>query len=233
MRKLDKIPSCEFCFKDNDIFKYLTKDEYDVVSYIKTCNFFDRGDVIYHEGNRVGGVYCVNKGIVKHYKTGIDGKEQIVRFSKKGDIFGFRSILSEEPACTTTKVIEDAGLCFIPLDQFLSLVNNNPAFSMAIMKMSCVELGAANKYILDIAQKNVRERLAEILLLLNDNFGVTSEGYLAISLTRDELASFVGTATESVIRLLSEFKHDGLIEINRRKIKLVEINKLKKISEIF
>lgn len=233
MKKIDNIPSCEHCFKDNNIFKYLKKDEYDMISYIKNCNFFERGDIIYHEGNRVTGIYCVNQGIIKHYKTGIDGKEQIVRFSKKGDIFGFRSILSEELACTTTKVIEKAGLCFIPAEEFINLINTNAAFSMAIMKLSCGELGDANRYILDIAQKNVRERLAEILLLLYDNFGTSDDGYLSISLTRDELAGFVGTATESVIRLLSEFKTDGLIEINRRNLKLLNIDKLKKISEIF
>jgi CRP-like cAMP-binding protein len=233
MRKLDEIPSCESCLKENFLFKHLTKDENDTVSYVKNCNFFVRGDIIYHEGNRVSGIYCVNKGIIKHFKTGIDGKEQIVRFSKPGDIFGFRSLLSDEPACTTAKVIEDAGLCFIPSEQFIKLINENAAFSMAIMKMSCHELGDANQYILDIAQKNVRERLAEILALLHKNFGETPDGYLNISLTREELASFVGTATESVIRLLSEFKSDKLIEINRRKIKIIDIQKIKKISDVY
>lgn len=233
MRKPNQIPSCESCVKESVIFKHLTKDELDMISFVKNCNFFERGNVVYHEGNRVSGIYCVNKGIVKHFKTGIDGKEQIVRFSKKGDLFGFRSLLSEEPACTTSKAIEETALCFIPGELFIKLINENSAFSMAIMKMSCVELGDANQYIIDIAQKNVRERLAEILLLLHKNFGENDEGFLNILLTREELAGFVGTATESVIRLLSEFKTDKLIEINRRKIKLIDISKLKKISEVY
>ncbi len=233
MKKSESIPLCEFCFKNNTIFRFLSSEEIDVLTYSKSCNTYKRGDAIYNEGNRTGGVYCVNKGIIKHYKTGIDGKEQILRFTKKGEIFGFRSILSEEPACTTAKVIENATLCYIPAKQFLKFVKTNPEFSITVMKLSCKELGEANQYILDIAQKNVRERLAEILLLLNENFGTDENGVLQISLTREELAGIVGTATESVIRLLSEFKSDNLIELNRRNIKLLEIRKLKAISEVY
>lgn len=233
MKKTPSIPACEFCFKQNDIFKHLSKDELDLLKYSKLCNFYERGDVIYHEGNRNRGIYCVNSGIVKHYKTGIDGKEQIVRFSKKGDLFGFRSVLSEEPACTSAKIIANATLCFIPSDLFFSYLKANSNFSMQIMKLSCKELGEANKYILDISQKTVRERLAEILLLLHDSFGTNEKGILDISLTREEIAGFVGTATESVIRILSEFKKDKLIELNKRDIKLLEVKKLERISNVF
>jgi CRP-like cAMP-binding protein len=232
MNNEKNIPICESCFVDNDIFKKLTKYEVDVLTYEKNCNIYEKGETIYSEGTRVQGIYCINSGIIKHYKTGNDGKEQIIRFSKKGDIFGFRSILSQESACTTTKVIEKASICFVPASRFINLIKENSAFSMSVMKLSCIELGDANKYILDIAQKNVRERLAEILLLLHTNFGSNHNGDLNIFLTREELASIVGTATESVIRLLSEFKKDKLIELNKRKIKLLDIHKLKKISEI-
>lgn len=229
----DKIPVCETCFVNNDYFRHLTKDEVDVLSYIKNCNTYKKGEIIYNEGNRVTGVYCISSGIVKHYKTGSDGKEQIIRFSKKGDIFGFRALLTGDSACTTSKVIENSSVCFIPATHFLKLINENSGFSMSVMKLSCTELGHANQYILDIAQKNVRERLAEILLLLNDSFGINKEGELNIFLTREELAGLVGTATESVIRLLSEFKKDKLIDLNKRKIKLLNIQKLKRLSELY
>ena len=115
----------------------------------------------------------------------------------------------------------------------MTLINNNSNFAMSIIKLSCRELGDANQYILDIAQKNVKERLAEILLLLHENFGINKDGDLNIFLTREELAGLVGTATESVIRLLSEFKKDGLLELNKRKIKLIDLKKLKHISQNF
>ena len=96
------------------IFLHLSQEEMELINYEKECNYFKRGEILYHEGRRMTGFYCVNKGIVKIYKTGIDGKEQIIAFAQKGDILGYRSILSNENACTTSKVIEDAVLCFIP-----------------------------------------------------------------------------------------------------------------------
>ena len=229
----NKLNICETCFVKNDLFRKMTKDEIDILSYIKNCNTYDKGDIIYSEGSRISGVYCLNSGIVKHYKTGNDGKEQIIRFSKAGEIFGYRSVLSNEAACTTAKVVEESSVCIIPAAHFMTLINTNSNFALSVIKLSCRELGDANQSILDIAQKNVRERLAEILLLLHENFGINKDGDLNIFLTREELAGLVGTATESVIRFLSEFKKDGLIELNKRKIKLLDINKLKHISQSF
>ncbi|NPA68618.1 MAG: Crp/Fnr family transcriptional regulator [Chlorobi bacterium] len=228
-----KLNTCESCFVNNDLFKKITKDQADILSYIKNCNTYKKGDTIYTEGSRISGIYCLNKGIIKHYKTGNDGKEQIIRFSKTGDIFGYRSVLAGEPACTTAKVVEDGSVCFIPAAHFLKLIKENSDFAVSVMKLSCKELGDANQYILDIAQKNVKERLAEILLLLNDNFGTDNNGNLNIFLTREELAGLVGTATESVIRLLSEFKKNKLIKLDKRKIKLLDIKKLKHISQSY
>ena len=211
----------------------MTQDELDHLNYKKNSVFYKRGEIIYHEGSRINGFYCMHSGIIKVYKTGIDGKEQIIRFAKRGDIIGYRSILSNELACTTAKIIEDSTLCYISSDILFSLVKNNSNFSMEIMKLTCKELGEANAYITDIAQKTVRERLAEVLIHLKDNFGLDDDQVLQISLTREELANIVGTATESVIRLLSEFKNDGLIELNGRKIKILNSRSLIKIGNHF
>jgi CRP-like cAMP-binding protein len=136
-------------------------------------------------------------------------------------------------ACTSAKVIEDSQVCFIPSEILISLVKSNASFAFELLKLACHELGEANSFITDIAQKTVRERLAEILLLLVNEFGVDGQQVLQISLTREELANIVGTATESVIRLLSEFKADKLVELNGRKIKIINIRGLEKISNVF
>ncbi|RLD80099.1 MAG: Crp/Fnr family transcriptional regulator [Bacteroidetes bacterium] len=232
MRNIENIPACGDCHKINSVFSKLAKDELNILTYEKGCNFYKRGNIIYQERNRISGVYCISKGIIKLYKTGIDGREQIIRFAQKGDIIGYRSILSQELACTTAKVIEDAVLCFIPANLFFKLVKENSDFSMKIMRLSLKELGEANKFIIDIAQKTVRERLAEILILLKDTFSLDNDHYLQVSLTREELANLVGTATESVIRLLSEFKSDKYIELNGRRIKILKIDVLKKLGGI-
>ena len=101
------------------------------------------------------------------------------------------------------------------------------------MQLICKELGEANSFITDIAQKSVRERLAEVLIILKNTFKLDNDNILQILLTREELANIIGTATESVIRLLSEFKDDKLIELNGRKIKIINLKGLMKIANYY
>jgi len=228
------IPLCNGCSPESgSLFRYLTYDETQMLNYQKDFRQFKRGEVLYQEGNRISGFYCINSGIIKVFKTGFDGKEQIIRFAKKGDFIAYRSVLSNEPACTSAKVIEDCQICFIPSEVLIQLSKVNSTFALELLKLACHELGEANSFITDIAQKTVRERLAEILLLLVHEFGLDDNKFLKISLTREELANIVGTATESVIRLLSEFKTDKMVELNGRKIKILNIKALEKISNVF
>jgi CRP/FNR family transcriptional regulator, polysaccharide utilization system transcription regulator len=228
------LPLCNKCsFESASIFKYLTSEEVTTINFEKDFRQYKRGDILYQEGNRISGFYCINDGIIKVFKTGFDGKEQIIRFAKKGDIIAYRSVLSNELACTSAKVIEDCSVCFIPSEILISFIKINSNFALELIKLACHELGEANSFITDIAQKTVRERLAEILLFLVSDFGLDEEQFLNISLTREELANIVGTATESVIRLLSEFKSDKLVELNGRKIKILNTKGLEKISNIF
>ncbi len=213
-------------------FSALSYEERAVLIDEMTCSVYKRGTVVYREGSRLTGFYGVLGGIVKIYKTGVDGKEQIIRFSQKGDIIAYRSLLSNELACTTAKIIEDSLLCQIPYQTLLHLIENNSKFALNMLQIACGELKEANDYITDIAQKTVKERLAEVLLSLKKNFDLDGNDLLNISLTREELANMVGTATESVIRLLSEFKTDQLIELQGRKIKFLDVSRLEKVANL-
>jgi len=227
-------PFCDKCSLEiGSIFRHLTHDEVDMLNFEKEFRQYKRGEILYIEGNRISGFFCIHNGIIKIFKTGLDGKEQIIRFAKPGDIIAYRSVLSNEVACTSARVIEDSKVCFIPAEILISFVKSNSTFAHELLKLACHELGEANSYITDIAQKTVRERLAEILLLLMNDFGIDDQNYLQISLTREELANIVGTATESVIRLLSEFKTDRLVELNGRRIKILNSKSLEKISNVF
>ena len=224
---------CSSCtIRTHPLFRHLSEEELQDISLNKITETHKRGSIIYHEGNRMKGFYCVHSGIVKIYKTGFDGKEQIVRFAKPADLIGYRSVVSNEPACTTAEILQEATLCHIPTDILLHLVKTNGEFAVALMKLTCKELGEANAYITDIAQKTVKERLAEILIHLDREFGTDDLGILNISLTREELSNIVGTATESIIRLLSEFKNEGTLELNGRKIKILDKPGLKYIANI-
>jgi CRP-like cAMP-binding protein len=113
------------------------------------------------------------------------------------------------------------------------MLENNTHFAMGLLRTVCKELKEANDYITDIAQKTVRERVAEVLLLLKENFDLDKTQTLRISLTREELSQIVGTATESVIRVLSDFKKDNLIEVKGRKIKIIDIPGLTEIANLY
>lgn len=227
-------PFTENCItRSHHLFRHLNEEEIEKLYSTREIVYHKRGSIVYHEGNRINGFYCLQTGIAKIFKTGIDGKEQIIRFAKQGEIIGFRSVLSKELACTTAEVIEDIVSCYIPSETLMDLIRNNGNFAIELLQLTCRELGEANSFITDIAQKTVRERLAEILVHLHQEFGVDEESVLKISLTREELANIVGTATESVIRLLSEFKQDSLIDLNGRKIKLLNLPGLIKIGNIY
>lgn len=230
MNNTNPLP-CNDCFsKADSVFRHLSTLELEKLTQYRDAKFFKKGHTIYHEGNRITGSYCVLNGIIKIYKTGNEGKEQIIKFAKTGDIIGFRSVLSNELACTSAEVLEDSQLCFIPSEILISLIRTNGNFSLDIIQLACRELGEANEYLTDIAQKTVRERLAEVLLKLKETFSADSTGYLQITLTREDLANMVGTATESVIRLLSEFKQEKIIDLQGRKIKILQLSALQRIS---
>lgn len=221
----------EFFFRST-VFKHLSEEQLDYLPLENMPDKYKRGSTIYEEGSRINGFYVVCKGVIKIFKTGFDGKDQIIRFAKPGDVMGFRSTITGELACTTTKTVEDAEIMYIPGDMVRSLVKTNGDFAMDLLQIACMELGEANDYITDIAQKTVRERLAEVIIQLKWTFDLDKDNFLQISLTREELASIVGTATESVIRLLSEFKQDKLIELHGRKIKILDEAKLIKLSNL-
>jgi CRP-like cAMP-binding protein len=225
-------PHEAYAIRTHFLFRHLTDDEIGLLFINKITETFKRGSIVYREGNRMKGFFFVQTGIIKIYKTGPDGKEQIIRFAKPGDIIGYRSVMSNEPACTTTEVLEEVVLWLIPTKILINLVKNNGEFALEIMKLTCKELGEANSYLTDIAQKTVKERLAETLIHLDSEFGTDDHGILNISLTREELANIVGTATESVIRLLSEFRNEKYIELNGRKIKILDRPGLKFIAAI-
>ena len=144
---------------------------------------------------------------------------------------GQRSLISDEPANLTAVALEDMEVCFIPKSEILGFFNENNQFSMNVMKTICGDLKEADDHMVSMAQKSVKERLAETLLHLEDTFGKNEDGTLHIQLSREELAGMIGTATESCIRLLSEMNKSGLIGLVGKKIAIIDRNKLKRMAE--
>lgn len=184
--KLQDSASLRDFFRSTTVFRHLSEAELNGLPLHSVPDTYKRGAVIYQEGSRISGFYVVFQGVIKIYKTGNDGKDQIIRFAKPGDIMGFRSTITGELACTSTRAIEPAQIVFVPGEQVTRLVKTNGDFAMDLLQIACSELREANDYITDIAQKTVRERLAEVLLLLKENFELDNQNTLQISLTREE-----------------------------------------------
>lgn len=223
---------CEQCIvREFSSLKALNKDELVKLSDCKTSHTIKKGEVIFEEGETINGIYCVKDGICKLTKLSPNGKDHIVKLIKKGELVGQRSMISDEPVNLTAVALEDMQVCFIPKAEIMGFFDKNNQFSMNVMKTICGDLKEADDHMVNMAQKTVKERLAETLLYLLDTFGKNDDNTLKVQLSRDELASMIGTATESCIRLLSDFNKLGLIELSGKKIILKDINKLKKIAD--
>ena len=223
---------CEHCIvREFSSLKALNKDELLKIASCKTSYTIKKGESIFEEGESVNGIYCIKDGVCKLSKLSANGKDQIVKLVKSGELLGQRSMISDEPANLSAVALEDMEVCFIPRNEVLQFFNNNNQFSMNIMKSICGDLKESDDHMVSMAQKTVKERLAETLLYLEDTFGKNENGSLHIQLSREELAGMIGTATESCIRLLSEFNKAGIIDLNGKRISITDRNKLKRLSE--
>jgi CRP/FNR family transcriptional regulator len=218
LEKSHKHVTCETCgARKSSLFGSFCDGETSNLDEHKTCNFYKKNQPLFIEGSVPRGVFCINEGRVKIFTRGEEGKEQIIHISKPGEIVGFRAMFSGEPYKVAASTLEECNICFIKKDDFLNMVDTNPTLRNGIMKELSKELADRATFITNLAQKSVRERLAVALLLLDDIYDKEM-----INLTREDLANFVGTATETLIRLLKEFKEDGLIETHTRKIEIMD-----------
>jgi len=220
---------CEQCIvREFSSLKALNKDELLKIANCKSSYTIKKGEPIFEEGENVNGIFCVKDGVCKLSKLSPNGKDQIVKLVSKGELLGQRSMISDEPVNLSAIALEDMEVCFIPKSEIMGLFTQNNNFSMNVMKAICGDLKEADDHMVNMAQKTVKERLAETLLYLKDTFGTNDDKSLKTQLSREELASMIGTATESCIRLLSDFNKNGLIEIKGKKIYLKDISKLKR-----
>jgi CRP-like cAMP-binding protein len=222
---------CEQCIiKEFNSLKSLTKEELMRVSACKTSKLYKKGQVIFEEGETLNGVYCVRDGVCKLSKLSENGKDQVVKLVVKGGLLGKRSLVSEQKTNLSAVALNDMEMCFIPKSEIMNDLSKNPKFTMDVLREMAEDLKESDESIVNMVQKSVKARMAEILMYIQDNFGVDDEGYLSIILSREDYASIVGTATESAIRILSAFKKEGLISTSGKRIKVENYNSLKWIE---
>lgn len=223
---------CEQCIvREFSSLKALNKDELLRIAECKSSYTIKKGESIFSEGENVNGIFCVKDGICKMTKRSTNGNEQIIKLISKGELLGQRSMISDEPVNLSAVALEDMEVCFIPKSEIMSFFNRNNQFSMQVMKTICGDLKEADDHLVAMAQKPVKQRLAETLLYLHDTFGIGTDNSLKVKLSREEIAGIVGTATESCIRMLSELNKLGVIELAGKKIIVPNRKRLADYSE--
>jgi CRP/FNR family transcriptional regulator len=228
-------PYCDHCeARLRSVFKTAEQPTLEEVAAAKACGFFKKGQVIFQYGDTPAGLFCIHQGKVKVYKTGEEGRDQIVRFAKEGDVIGYRSLLSGESYHLSAAALEDSVICRIPRETFFGRLREDGNFTMEMIQLLSGQLRKAEDQLVHLAQKPVRERLAETLLILKEVYG-TEDGdnsALNIKLSRDELAAVVGTATETLVRTIADLKRENLIATEKKKIRILDVDGLVRVGNL-
>ncbi|SFS62913.1 cAMP-binding domain of CRP or a regulatory subunit of cAMP-dependent protein kinases [Zhouia amylolytica] len=234
IKRLCVMGKCEQCIvRQFSALRALDKDELMRMSNCKTSHSVKKGEALFEEGDHINGVFCIKSGICKLTKLSPNGKNQIVKFIKRGDLLGQRSLISDEAVNLSAVAIDEMEVCFIPKEEVMRFFKENSKFNAEIIKDICHDLKLADDAIVEMAQKSVKQRLAGALLEFEEEFGVDKEQYLKVSLSREEISNVVGTATESLIRMLSDFSKKGMLETNGKKIKIANRTELERVAEGF
>lgn len=225
---ITSLKDCAHCAtRGRSVFSEVCSCDLETISTTKRDRVYDRGDMIFFAGDSAVGLYCLNKGNVKVYKVGKDGREQTVRLSQPGDIFGYRAILTGTSYESYAVAMDHVELCYIPKETFHGLLTTNQPFAARMLQLLAGELQATESRLVEIAQRPIRDRLAEALLLLRQRYGFLEDGQtLGIRLTRIELGNILGTAPESISRMLSKFQQEKMVEVKGRSIKLLDLDAL-------
>ena len=222
---------CEQCIiKQFNSLKTLTNEELMRISSCKTSRIVKKGEIIFEEGETLKGIYCIRDGICKLTKLSSNGKDQIIKLVVKGELLGQRSLVSDESVNLSAIALNDMELCFIPKAEIMIDLQKNTNFTYDLLREMALDLKEADDIIVNMAQKSVRQRLAETLIYINNSFGTKSDGTLSVLLSREDFANIIGTATESTIRVISQFKKEKLITTIGKQIKIIDIEGLKRVE---
>ncbi len=229
------VPVCRDCEARGHphIFCHLQDAELDTLSKDRAENHYKKGQVIFYEGNRGHGLYCIYKGKVKIFKMGERGKEQIVRFANTGELLGYRSLLGDEPYNATACALEDCVICHLSKAQFMEVLESNGRMSMRLLKQLSEDVKDSERNLLNITQKTVLERISEALLVLKNKFGLKEDNEtLNVILTRRELGDVAGVSTETTIRTISDLCKTGVIGLDKKNIRLTNIGELVQLANL-
>jgi CRP-like cAMP-binding protein len=216
-------PSCQSCVsRENSMFCSMAHPDLGKLSDSKSFTSYRKGQSVFTEGSQPFGLFCIYSGKVKVHKLGDDGKEQIVRFAKPGNVLGYRALMSGDNYNATATALEETYVCCFPKSVYFEVLKSNASLSFLIIKQLAEDLRGAEKMIISMAQKHVRERIADALLMLSNCYGLSvTDSTINAILTREEISDIAGTSTETTIRVLSDLKKEKIINFVGKKIRVL------------
>ncbi len=218
---------------NQSIFQVLTAEEKTKLRKDISLVSYRKGETVFQEGERPVGFVCLMSGKVKIFKEGLGGREQIIRMTKPVSFICYRAVFAQEHHHASGVALEDSLVFVIPKQTMFDLLKSNPKLSLNIIRSLSVELGFSYYRTISLTQKHIRGRLAESLLFLKSTYGLEKDEItLKVYLSREDIANLSNMTTSNAIRTLSAFATEHLIAIDGRKIKLLDIPKLEKISDM-
>ncbi len=227
-------PYIELCLEDPaSIFKGLNQKEKESITRHHKITNVKKGGFLFSEGEKIRGLIFLVSGKVKVFKTGVGGREQILRMLKRQDFIGYNAVLPDQKWSASAVAIEDSVLCVIDKNSLSVLLRNNGNLGLKLLRLITDELEFSYNRTVSLTQKHVKGRVAESLLLLIDSYGYEADGKtIAAALTREDTAHLSSMTTSNAIRTLSTMASEGIIKIKGRKITITDKAGLDQISSV-
>lgn len=215
------------------IFYLLNEEEKEDLQHHISLTHYKKNEFIFKEGDKPSGVLLLVDGKVKIFKEGVGGREQIIRMTKPLGVIGYRALMGNENHIATAVTLEESLICSVSPEFIFNRALKNSDFSYKIIRKLAKELGFSNSRTVTLTQKHIRGRLAESLILLKEKYGFENDGTtLRVYLSREDIANLSNMTTSNAIRTLSTFASEKVIAIDGRKIKIMDANRLERISKL-
>lgn len=222
----------DFSSSLNDVWRLLNEQERELLRSSATVEHYRKNQKIYSEGDEPKYLMCLLKGKVKIYKDGVGGRSQIIRMIRPIQYFAYRAYFAQENYLTDAAAFEPSTVCLVPMKVLNDLLKNNFRLCQFFIKQLSVDLGIADERTVNLTQKHIRGRLAESLVFLIDSYGLEDDNTINIYLAREDLANLSNMTTSNAIRTLSTFVKERVIALDGRKIKIIDEDKLRSISNL-
>jgi CRP-like cAMP-binding protein len=228
----DIFPIDEWNFKTRSVLQDLPASDLAVLNAHQVQHDYNKSEVIFREGGWPSGIFYIVEGRIKKYKLDREGREQIIYVANSGELIGYHAVLTGGRYPDSAATLEKSKIAFIPREDFLDAISQSEVLGRRLLKTLSHEFCVLANSLSMFAQKPVRERLALQLVVLREKYKENFQPgmFVEINLSRNDLASLVGTARENVTRLLGEFKNEGILSIQGRKIIIHDVKKLISIA---